>query len=90
MSAFGHEAEVAIAFALTVHAMLWVSSTAAGPFYLLARAIRPRRVRGGVPPVPGRGGASALPAFEKPPAAPRASAATTIRAGAAGEARCKR
>ena len=90
LEAYGASAEVAIAFALTVHAMLWVSSTAAGLFYLLTRAIRPRRVRGGVLPVPGRRGTSALSAFEKPPAAPRAFAATTIRAGAAGEARSKR
>ena len=59
-------------------------------FCLLTRGIRPRRVRGGVPPVPGSGGTSALPAFDKPPAAPRASAATTIRMRAAGEVRCKR
>ena len=87
--AYGASTEVAVAFALTVHAVLWVPATAAGLFFLLARGIRPRRVRGGVPPVPGRGGASAPPAFEKPPAAPRASSATTIRAGAAGEAQCK-
>ena len=90
LEAYGASAEVAIAFALTVHAVLWVSSTAAGLFFLLTRGIRPRRVRGGVPPVPGSGEASAPPAFEKPPAVPRASSATVIRAGAAGEARCKR
>ena len=90
LEAYGASAEVAIAFALTVHAVLWVSSTAAGLFFLLTRGIRPRRVRGGVPPVPGSGEASAPPAFEKPPAAPRASAATTIRAGVVGEVRCKR
>ena len=89
LEAYGASAEVAIAFALTVHAVLWVSSTAAGLFYLLARGIRPRRARGGVLSVPGHGGSSAPPAFEKPPAAPRASAATTIRMGAAGEARCE-
>ena len=90
LEAYGASVEVAIAFALTVHAVLWVSSTAAGLFFLLARAIRLRRVRGGVPPVPGSGRASAPPAFEKPPAASRTSAATTIRTGAAGEVRCKR
>ena len=90
LEAYGASAEVAIAFALTVHAVLWVSSTVAGLFFLLTRGLRPWRVRGGVPPVPGSGRASAPPAFEKPPAAPRASSATTIRAGAAGEARCKR
>ena len=90
IEAYGASAEVAIAFALTVHAVLWVSSTAAGLFYLLTCGIPLRRVRGGVPPVPGSGGASAPPAFEKPPAVPRASSATVIRAGAAGEARCKR
>ena len=56
LEAYGASAEVAIAFALTVHAVLWVSSTAAGLFFLLACGIRPQRVRGGVPPVPGRGG----------------------------------
>ena len=90
LEAYGASVEVAIAFALTVHAVLWVPATAAGLFFLLTRGIRPRRVRGGVPPVPGRGRASAPPAFEKPPAAPRASAATTVRTGAAGEARCER
>ena len=71
LEAYGASAEVAIAFALTVHAVLWVSSTAAGLFFLLACGIRPPRVRGGVPPVPG-GWALAPPAFEKPhPELPR-------------------
>ena len=56
LEAYGASAEVAIAFALTVHAVLWVSSTAAGLFFLLTRGLRPWRVRGGVPHVPGSGG----------------------------------
>ena len=56
LEAYGASAEVAIAFALTIHAVLWVSSTAAGLFYLLTCGIPLRRVRGGVPPVPGSGG----------------------------------
>ncbi len=55
LEAYGTSAEVAIAFALTVHAVLWVSTTAAGLFCLLAGGIRPPRARGSVPPVPGRG-----------------------------------
>ena len=78
LEAYGAPPQRAVAFALTVHAVLWVPLTVAGLFCLLARGIRRRRVRGGVPP------------FEKPPAAPRTSATTTILAGAAGEARCKR
>ena len=90
LEAYGAPSPRAVAFALTVHAVLWVPLTAAGLFCLLARGIRPRRVRGGAPSVPGGGGAEAPPVFEKLPAAPRASATTTIRAKAAGEARCER
>ena len=50
LEAYGASAEVAAAFALTVHAVLWVPLTAAGLFWLLARGIRPQRVRGGVLP----------------------------------------
>ena len=47
LEAYGASAEVAIAFALTVHAVLWVPLTAVGLFCLLARGIRPRRVAPG-------------------------------------------
>ncbi len=73
LEAYGASPERAAAFALTVHAVLWAPLTAAGLPWLLARGIRPRRVRGSVPL-----------------GARRTSAATTIRMGAVGEARCKR
>ena len=88
LEAYGASAEVAIAFALTVHAVLWVSSTVAGLFCLLTRGIRPWRARG-LLPVPARRESSAPPTTDKPPAMPQASAGA-IRAGTAGEARCKR
>ena len=50
LEAYGAPPERAAAFALTVHAVLWAPLTAAGLPWLLARGIRPRRVRGGVPP----------------------------------------
>ncbi len=79
---------VAVAFALTTHAVLWASSTAAGLFCLLAHSIRPWRARG-LPSVPARRESSAPPTTDKLPAMPQASAAA-IRAGTAGEARCER
>ena len=88
LEAYGASAEVAIAFALTVHAVLWVSSTAAGLFCLLAHGIRPWRVRG-LLPVLGRRESSAPPTIDRPPAMPQTSAGT-IQAGTAGEARCER
>ena len=50
LEAYGVPPQRAAAFALTVHAVLWAPLTAVGLFYLLARGIRPRRVRGGIPP----------------------------------------
>ena len=88
IQAYGASTEVAVALALTAHAVLWASSTAAGLFCLLAHSIRPWRTRG-LLPVPARRESSAPPTTDKPPAMPQASAAA-IRAGTAGEARCKR
>ena len=82
LEAYGAPPPRAVAFTLTVHAVLWMTSPVVGLLCLLARGIRPQRVRGG--------GGVLFPAFEKPPAGPRASATTMIRAGAAGEARCER
>ena len=88
IQAYGASTEVAIAFALTTHAVLWASSTAAGLFCLLAHSIRPWRTRG-LLPVPTRREPSAPPTTDKLPAMRQASAAA-IRAGTAGEARCER
>ena len=88
IQAYGASTEVAVAFALTAHAVLWASSTAAGLFCLLAHGIRPWRTRG-LLPVLGRRESSAPPTTDEPPAMPQASAAA-IRAGTAGEARCER
>ena len=88
IQAYGASTEVAVAFALTTHAVLWASSTAAGLFCLLAHSIRPWRTRG-LLPVPTRRESSASPTTDKLPAMRQASAAA-IRAGTAGEARCER
>ena len=90
LAAQGASPEVSAAFALIVHAVLWAPLTAAGLLYLLVRGVRPRHIMGGVSSDPNGGRAEAPPPSEKPPAAPRTSATTTIRAGAAGEARCER
>ena len=56
LEAYGAPSPRAVAFALTVHAVLWVSSTAAGLFCLLTCGIRPQRVRGASRPFRAAGG----------------------------------
>ena len=77
LEAYGASVEVAVAFALTVHAVLWVLPTAAGLFCLLAHGIRLRRR----PAVPGGGGVGPTGLREAAPRTPHPELPRRQRSG---------